>query len=143
MAFEPKDVDTRGEPRAFAFGAIAASDDGRWARIVFLERDLKTEIPIQLAADLLEKMLPTLRSVAAECERRRSGENKKNVYRIKEGSIHKTSEDGIVFDFVIPTGERMAFEMDKTGAILLFSALEKVLQMAEHQSGTVDPPRRH
>ena len=81
--------------------------------------------------------------VAAECERRRSGNNKKNVYLIKEGAIHTTAEDGIVFEFVIPTGQRMAFEVDRTGAKLLFSALANVLQLAEHQSGPVDPPRQH
>ena len=143
MAFTRQHIDTHGEPRAVAFKDIGVSDNGLWARIVFLGRDLKTEIPIQLAADLLDKMLPTLLGAAAECERRRSGENKKNVYKIKQGAIHKTSEDGIVFDFVIPTGQKMAFEVDKTGAKLLFSALAKVLQLGEDQSDTVDPPRRH
>jgi hypothetical protein len=143
MALDPKHIDTRGEPRAFGFKNIGASDNGKWARIVFLGRDLKTEIPTQLAADLLDKMLPSLMNVAGECERRRNGKNVRRVYQIKEGSIGQTTEDGIIFDFVTSTGQRFGFEVDKIGAKLLLSSLSEILGLVERQSGTIDPPQRH
>ena len=144
MDVDPKTIDTPGEPRAFGFKDIGVSDNGKWARIVFVRCDLKTEIPIQLAADLLDKMLPTLMGVAAECERRATGENKQRVYQIKEGAVEKkTDNDGVVFDFVIPTGQHFAFELDNVGAKLLLTSLSEILQLEERQSGTVDPPRRH
>src|SRR5258705_7220603 len=41
MAFDPKRIDT-GEPRAFGFKDIGASDNGKWARIVFEESEEHT-----------------------------------------------------------------------------------------------------
>lgn len=133
------------EPRAFGFKDIGASDDGKWARIVFVGRDLETETPIQLAADLLDKMLPSLMAVAAECERRREGGNPRHVYQIKKGSIGATTEDGIVFEFVIPTGHHLAFEVDRIGAQLLLESLSTALRLepAQHQTGKADRPKGH
>lgn len=100
MEYETKRNDTTGEPRAFGFKDIGTSDDGKWARIVFLGRDLETEIPIHLAADLLHNMLRSLMAVADACERRREGGNPRHLYQVKKGSIATTAEDGIVFDFI-------------------------------------------
>ena len=129
-------------PRAFGFKGIGATQDGKWVRIIFVGRDLQTEIPIQLGADLLSKMMPSLLNVDAECERRRSGKNVRKVYQIKQGQIQATDADGIVFDFIIPTGQHFAFEIDKVGAKLLWESLSLILGLVESQSGTVGPPRR-
>jgi hypothetical protein len=143
MAYDPKRIDMRGEPRARGFKDIGVSDDGKWARIAFVGLDLKTEIPIHIAADLIGKMLPILLGADAECTRRRKGTIERQVYKIKEGHIQQTEADNIVFDFIIPTGQHFAFEVDKIGAKLLLSALSQILGLVERQSGTVDPPRRH
>ncbi|MFD1983527.1 hypothetical protein ACFSOZ_12690 [Mesorhizobium newzealandense] len=145
MAEEPTIIHATGdEPRAFGFKDIGSSEDGRLARIVFLERDLKTEIPVQLAADLLDKMLPVLMKVAGECERRREGGNPRRVFQIKQGSIGTTTGDGIMFDFVTRTGQHMAFEVDRIGARLLLESLATALQLEPSLSrtGMTDPPTR-
>jgi len=140
MENETKRVDTRGEPLALAFKDIGASHDGKWARIVFLAQDRKTEIPIQLAADLLAKMLPSLLNVDAECERRRTGKNVRKVYQIKKGQIQHTESDSIVFDFIISTGQHYAFEVDRMGATLIRDSLSAILVSAASQTGAVGPP---
>ncbi|WP_342727335.1 hypothetical protein AAFG07_11315 [Bradyrhizobium sp. B097] len=93
MAFDRKRINTRGEPRAFGFKDIGASNDGNFARIVFVGKDLTTELPIQLAADVLDKMMPTLMNIAGECERRRNaGGNPRRVYNIKEGAVGRPTK---------------------------------------------------
>ena len=51
------------------FKDIQLSKDGKFVRIVFLGLDRKTEIPLQIAADLLFKMMPRLLDVHGEAER--------------------------------------------------------------------------
>jgi hypothetical protein len=121
------------------------SADGRMTRIVFLAPDKKTEIPIQFAADILSKLMPFLLQIHGECERRYKGTNEKLVYRIREGSIQKAttgSDDVVVFEFTISTGQSFAFEVDKIGAKLLHASLSKVLGMVEDQSGPIETPTR-
>jgi hypothetical protein len=144
MEYEPTEIDTTGEPRAFGFKDIGASANGRWARIVFMGRDLKTEIPIQLAADLLDKMLPSLMKVAAECERRRDGTNPKRAYNIKQGEVGVTTNGGIVFEFTTPVGQNFAFEMDRIGAQLILESLSKILEWKKDQNTPApDRPQSH
>jgi len=140
-------ADDRGEPHAVAFKNVGTRDDGKWIRIVFLGPDQKTEIPLRLAADLVDKLLPHLISVAAEAERRRTGANAKSVYRVRQGAIDVTEDGDAVFDFTVPTGQRFAFEVDRTGTRLLFAALAKALDIPTVPDGTHggDPPlpRKH
>jgi hypothetical protein len=143
MAYEPKMVkNSAGEPMAFGFKDIGASPDGKFARIVFVAKDETTEIPIQLAADLLDKMMPTLLGVAAECERRRTGGNPRRAYNIKQGSVGKSGGGGIVFEFVISTGQHFSFEMDKLGAKLVLDSLSEIMNMIESKGGQIETPTK-
>jgi len=124
---------------------FGVSPDGRMVRIVFLGTDKKTEIPIQFGADLLDKLMPLLLNAYAECERRYKGKNEQKVYRIREGSIKKATsgtEDVVVFEFTISTGQNFAFEVDKIGAKLIHTSLSKILGMVEDQSGPIETPTR-
>ena len=88
-------------------------------------------------------MMPSLLNVDAECERRRSGKIVRKVYQIKQGQIQATDADGIVFDFIIPTGQHFAFEIDKVGAKLLWDlSFSNPWIGRESKSGTVGPPHR-
>ena len=127
---------------AIGFKDIATSDNGRWARIVFID-DSKNEVPVQLAAVLLGTLLPQLIGVDAECERRREGSNSKRAKQIKQGSVGTTEGGGVVFEFIIPTGQRYLFEMDKIGATLVLESLSIALQSAVDKSDKRDPPRGH
>src|SRR5205823_6644081 len=96
--------DTTGEFRAYGFKDIGVSDNGKWARIVLVGRDLKivlvgrdlkTEMPIHLGADLVDKMLPSLTNLAAEAARRSTGKNIRDAFHIRKGAVH-TAENGEV-----------------------------------------------
>jgi hypothetical protein len=140
---EERETSTESEFRAFAYKGIAPSDNGNFARIVYLARDHKTELPVQLAADLLDKMMPALLGVAAECTRRRNGQDLRQVYKIRQGEVSKSPDGRVVFEFAIPTGQQFSFEMDREGATLILDSLSAVLALAERQIGKVDPPQRH
>lgn len=140
--YNEKRIDTRGEKRVIGFKDVGASADGKWARIVFLESDRKTELPIQFASDIFGKMLPTLLQLDGECARRRDGDNIKQVFRVKEGDIIATNDGDIVFEFKVPSGQHFAFELDQASAKLMLSALSQILELEQFQKPNDIPPTR-
>jgi hypothetical protein len=148
MPFEPKFPNARGEPTAYGFkDDLGVSRDGKLARIVFVEKDMKTELPLNLGADLLGKILPSLVLIDAECERRRHGVNKRQVYLIKSGSVSEVTDNanvtGVSFEFIAPSGHHFAFEMDTVGAKLVSESLATILSKIESQTGTIARPKTH
>jgi hypothetical protein len=107
-----------------------------------VEPDSKTEHPFDLAAELLAKMLPSLIAADAEGERRRKGKNERKVYTVTQGKIG-IADKSLVFEFVIPTGQEYAFEIDPASAKHLCAALSVALERVETQSGTIETPPRH
>jgi hypothetical protein len=141
MASDPKYIDTSGEPQFRAFKDIGVSDNGRLIRIILLRgKNLEIEQPIQIAADLIDKMMPALLNVAGESDRRRNGSNTKHVYQIKEGSVGQSTEGGVVFDFILSTGQHYAFQMDRLGAKLILGALSQIVNKIENENGPIDIP---
>ncbi|MGY3130880.1 hypothetical protein ACVWZM_001562 [Bradyrhizobium sp. USDA 4501] len=128
---------------AYGFKDIGVTGDGNYAKVVLLAKDLKTEMPIHMAADLVDKLLPHLMNLAAESERRRNeGTNPARVFQIKQGDVGQTSEDSVMFNFKTPQGQDFRFEMDKIGAKLIWESLGVILGLIEQRSGPIDKPTR-
>jgi hypothetical protein len=86
MAYEPTKIDVSGDRLVTGLRNPGTSDDGKFARMAFLTPD-GTEIPIRMPAELIDRFLPDLMNLAAECERRRNaGTNPARVYNIKQGT---------------------------------------------------------
>jgi len=144
MADKPTRLDTRAELRFLGLKEIGTRADGKWVRLVLVAPD-KAETLIHLAAELLQKMLPNLIAAADEAERKREGGNKRTVYRIEQGNVQSTEEGGVVLDFITPTGQHLAFEMDRMGTTLLCASLSRILESLGEADQTPDAPpdRRH
>ncbi|WP_420965318.1 hypothetical protein [Bradyrhizobium sp. B120] len=89
MAYKPTKIDTSGDTLVTGFKNPGASNDGRFARMAFVTQD-GTEVPIKMPGELIDKFLPDLMNLAAECERRRNaGTNPARVFQIKQGDVVK------------------------------------------------------
>jgi hypothetical protein len=142
MAYEPTKIDVRGDSLVIAFKNPGVSDDGRFARMLFAGPD-GTEVPLRMPAELIDKLLPELMNLAAECERRRNaGTNPARVYNIKQGGVSQTSHDEVAFNFQISTGQNFRFLVDKVGAKLIWESLGLVLGLIEKRSGPIETPTK-
>jgi hypothetical protein len=63
-------------------------------------------------------------------------------WNFRKGQVIQTHADNVVFDFIIPTGQHFAFEVDKIGAKLLLLSLSKILEKIERETGTIELPRQ-
>lgn len=126
---------------AYGFKDVGITADGQYAKIVLVAKDLKTEMPLHMGADLVDKMLPHLMNVAAEGERRRNaGTNPARAFQIKKGEVGQSSHDTVVFTFITPAGQNYRFEMDKIGAKLVWESLGVILGLIEQRAGLIERP---
>jgi hypothetical protein len=142
MVYEPKKIDVRGDRLVNSFKDAGTSDDGKFARMTFAAPD-GTEVPLRMPAELIDKFLPQLMSLAAECERRRNaGTSPKRVHQIKQGAVSLSTDDQIAFDFTLSTGQNYSFLMDRVGASLIYQSLGTILGIAEQKHGPVSIPTK-
>ncbi|UGY23554.1 hypothetical protein HU675_0037295 [Bradyrhizobium septentrionale] len=142
MAYEPTKIDVSGDTLVTGFKSPAASSDGKFARIALVAHS-GAEVPVRMPAELIDKFLPDLMNLAAECERRRNaGTNPARVFQIKEGEVSQSSNDTVAFSFTTSMGQSYRFEMDKLGAKLIWESLGIILGLIENRSGAIERPTR-
>jgi hypothetical protein len=142
MAYEPTTFDVSGDMLVTGFRNPGTSNDGRFARMAFFTQH-GTEVPIRMPAELIDKFLPDLMNLAAECERRRNaGTNPARVYDIKQGEVSQSSDDSVIFNFKTSTDQDFRFVMDKVGAKLVWESLGIILGLIERRSGPIETPTK-